>query len=134
MEVLFRFLEPGPFICVTSAPNLMVRVIPAKGLVQRAVTLKAGAELPMEGFVSALSALGYSRMSMVEERAEFSVRGGIVDLFSPGYDHPVRIEFFGDTGRIGPALRDKHPEVARGVDRGARPPLGHEYRRGRLAR
>ena len=41
--------------------------------------------------------LGYSRGSLAEIPGEFSVRGGIVDIFSTAHDHPVRIEFLGDT-------------------------------------
>jgi transcription-repair coupling factor (superfamily II helicase) len=96
METLFRLLDPEPNICTVSAHNLMARVVPKDGLASRTLSLSTGTESSMETFVSALSALGYSRMSMVEERGEMSVRGGILDLFSPGYASPVRIEFFGD--------------------------------------
>ena len=39
---------------------------------------------------------GYRRVSMVEAVGEFALRGGLLDLFSPGHTHPLRIEFFGD--------------------------------------
>ena len=39
---------------------------------------------------------GYERRPVVEERGEFSVRGGVIDLFPPLYSHPVRLEFWGD--------------------------------------
>ena len=97
IETLFRLLDPEPNICTVSAPNLMARVVPKDGLALRSLHLSVGEESSMEAFTSTLSALGYSRMSMVEERGEMSVRGGIVDLFSPGYASPVRIEFFGDS-------------------------------------
>ena len=51
----------------------------------------------MEDLIAVLVASGYTRCDMVEGVGQFSVRGGILDLFSPDNDAPVRIEFFGDT-------------------------------------
>jgi transcription-repair coupling factor (superfamily II helicase) len=48
------------------------------------------------GLVDQLAALGYTRASMVAQRGEFAVRGGLVDVFATTDDHPVRIEFWGD--------------------------------------
>ena len=42
-------------------------------------------------------AAAYNRVDLVERRGEFAVRGGIVDVFDPAHDHPVRVDFFGDT-------------------------------------
>ena len=50
----------------------------------------------MEELVRHLSSLAYVRTDLVERRGEFAVRGGIVDLFLPLSDYPVRIDFFGD--------------------------------------
>ncbi|NHB84341.1 hypothetical protein G7085_06250 [Tessaracoccus sp. HDW20] len=43
-----------------------------------------------------LTDAAYNRVDMVERRGEFAVRGGIVDVFPPTEEHPVRIDFFGD--------------------------------------
>ncbi len=52
---------------------------------------------PFTDMLVQLAALGYTRVPMVVEKGEFSVRGGIVDIYPPGQDHPVRIEFDGNT-------------------------------------
>ena len=46
--------------------------------------------------MTSLAEAAYARVDMVTRRGEFAVRGGIIDVFSPVEDHPVRIEFFGD--------------------------------------
>lgn len=61
------------------------------------VSLHVGDERDITDLAAALAAAAYQRVDMVEKRGEFAVRGGIVDVFSPHNDHPVRVEFFGDT-------------------------------------
>src|SRR6478752_3579905 len=60
------------------------------------VTLRLGAEVDLSNLVEQMVALAYTRVDMVEKRGEIAVRGGILDLFPPTNDHPVRVEFFGD--------------------------------------
>ncbi|HZI97876.1 MAG TPA: transcription-repair coupling factor, partial [Actinomycetales bacterium] len=61
------------------------------------VSLRIGLTAGMEDVVEALAAAAYTRVEMVERRGEFAVRGGILDIFPPTRDHPLRVEFFGDT-------------------------------------
>src|SRR5699024_1381649 len=61
------------------------------------VALEVGQEVELEQVAARLSAAAYSRVDMVERRGEFAVRGGILDVFPPTEDHPLRIEFWGDT-------------------------------------
>jgi transcription-repair coupling factor (superfamily II helicase) len=60
------------------------------------VALELGEELPFDDLVHALAEAGYERAATVEERGQFSVRGGLVDVFPTTGREPVRIEFFGD--------------------------------------
>ena len=60
------------------------------------VILERGAEQSFDDTVRALADAAYSRTDMVSRRGEFAVRGGILDVFPPTADHPVRVEFFGD--------------------------------------
>ena len=53
--------------------------------------------LPMSGIIAWLELNGFNRTATVREAGEYAVRGGIVDLFAPGMDEPVRLDFFGDT-------------------------------------
>ena len=59
-------------------------------------TLEIGSEVDLTTLVTHLTDLAYTRTDLVEKRGEFAVRGGIVDLFLPLSEHPVRIDFFGD--------------------------------------
>ncbi len=58
---------------------------------------KTGDEHNLEDVVEALVAAAYTRTDLVERRGDFAVRGGIVDVFPPTEEHPVRVEFWGDT-------------------------------------
>ena len=61
------------------------------------VALRAGQDRPLEQVVEDLVAAAYSRTDLVERRGEFAVRGGILDVFPPTEEHPLRVEFWGDT-------------------------------------
>ncbi len=63
----------------------------------RPVALRAGDEVDLDELTSALAAAAYSRVDLVERRGEFAVRGGIVDVFPPTEEHPLRVELWGDT-------------------------------------
>jgi transcription-repair coupling factor (superfamily II helicase) len=80
-------------------------VTPVRGVIHRIINdlgsrpllqLRVGQEQSMEELVRHLSSLAYIRTDLVERRGEFAVRGGIVDLFLPISDYPIRIDFFGD--------------------------------------
>ncbi len=61
-----------------------------------AVTLKRGEEVDVEVLTAHLASVGYTQMDLVEMPGQFTRRGGILDVYSPEADRPVRIEFFGD--------------------------------------
>ncbi|MEI2765476.1 MAG: transcription-repair coupling factor [Dermatophilaceae bacterium] len=61
------------------------------------VHLRAGDEHPLDAAVEDLVAAAYTRTDLVERRGEFAVRGGILDVFPPTEEHPLRVEYFGDT-------------------------------------
>ncbi len=77
--------------------SLSQRTIPKTTLDRAVFQLKLGEDFPMDSLLKQLNAAGYSRCSMVEGPGQFAVRGGILDLFSPGEDQPIRAEFWGDT-------------------------------------
>ncbi|UER55095.1 transcription-repair coupling factor [Kineosporiaceae bacterium SCSIO 59966] len=89
--------EDGP-VQVVVAPVRAVLQPLVKGLGDlEPVRLRAGDEAELDDVVRALSGAAYTRVDMVERRGEFAVRGGLLDVFPPTVDHPVRVEFFGDT-------------------------------------
>jgi transcription-repair coupling factor (superfamily II helicase) len=61
------------------------------------VAVHAGDEVELDEVVARLAAAAYTRVDLVERRGEFAVRGGIIDVFPPTEEHPLRIELWGDT-------------------------------------
>jgi transcription-repair coupling factor (superfamily II helicase) len=61
-----------------------------------AVALRRGEEVDVEVLTAHLASVGYTQMDLVEMPGQFTRRGGILDVYSPEHDRPIRIEFFGD--------------------------------------
>jgi transcription-repair coupling factor (superfamily II helicase) len=61
------------------------------------VAVHAGDEIDLDEVVARLAAAAYTRVDLVERRGEFAVRGGIIDVFPPTEEHPLRVELWGDT-------------------------------------
>jgi transcription-repair coupling factor (superfamily II helicase) len=87
-----------------SPPRIVVA--PVRSLLQpqvkglgnlRPIRLVVGEEIDLSELAAALVDAAYTRVDLVERRGEFAVRGGIVDVFPPTEEHPVRVDFFGDT-------------------------------------
>ncbi|WP_407685086.1 transcription-repair coupling factor [Mycobacterium sp. HUMS_1102779] len=88
-------LGPPLQVVVTAVRSLLQPMTPRLGLIEP-VTMAVGQEIAFEDVVSRLVELAYSRVDMVGRRGEFAVRGGILDVFPPTAEHPVRVEFWGD--------------------------------------
>lgn len=82
-------------VLVTTVRSLIQPIAPGLGELSP-VQLRPGEEHDFEEVVQRLAGLAYSRVDMVEKRGEFAVRGGIVDVFPPTEEHPLRVEFWGD--------------------------------------
>ena len=82
-------------VVVTSARALIQPIITA-AIKLPLLTIDRGQELNFANFIQELVFRAYNRVDMVERRGDFAVRGGIIDVFPPLADHPIRIEFFGD--------------------------------------
>ena len=95
LQVLARLRDPDPIVVVATAQSVCQLVAPPRDDLE-VVTLRAGMELSLDDFAQRLVDIGYERNYMVERRGEFAVRGGIVDIFPPGADRPVRAELWGD--------------------------------------
>ena len=102
MMVLRRLARPddehlGPplQVVVTTTRSLLQPMVPALGDLEP-VTLTVGADADFDATIARLVELAYTRVDMVAKRGEFAVRGGILDVFPPTAEHPVRIEFWGD--------------------------------------
>ncbi|MCD2194226.1 transcription-repair coupling factor [Actinomycetospora endophytica] len=90
-------LDPhGRLHVVTAATRSLIQpLVPGLGDLEP-VVLREGTEIELEHLTERLVDLAYARVEMVEKRGEFAVRGGIIDLFPPTAESPVRIEFWGD--------------------------------------
>ena len=88
-------LGPPLTVVVTTVRSLLQPM--AVGLAEvEPVTLRVGAEMNFDDLATRLVELAYTRVDMVGRRGEFAVRGGILDIFAPTAEHPVRVEFWGD--------------------------------------
>ncbi|KPN17840.1 transcription-repair coupling factor [Arthrobacter sp. Edens01] len=98
LSVLRRLAHPenDPVQIVVAPVRAVVQPL-VKGLGDlQPVSLAVGDERPFDDVVKALADAAYARVDMVSHRGEFAVRGGILDVFPPTDDHPIRIDFFGD--------------------------------------
>ena len=102
LAVLRRLRHPGTDpsngpLKVVVAPVRSVLQPQVKGLADLVpVELVVGEEADLEDVVRRLAGAAYTRVDLVEKRGEFAVRGGIVDVFPPTEEHPLRVEFWGD--------------------------------------
>ena len=88
--------EEAPRAVVATADALMARTLPPELLRSLAVTLRVGERRDLAGLADRLLAAGYTRCQQVEGVGQFALRGGILDVFSPLMERPVRCEFFDD--------------------------------------
>ena len=74
----------------------LLQPIIANDLKKSIIRIEKNLEIRMSDLIEQLSRFGYQRSDLVEKRGDFAVRGGILDLFPPDQEHPIRIDFFGD--------------------------------------
>jgi transcription-repair coupling factor (superfamily II helicase) len=86
-----------PRLVITTANALVQRVPPRGWVSAQALSTRAGDALDIGDLSNWLEHNGFSRTATVRDAGEYAVRGGIVDLYAPGYIGPVRLDFFGDT-------------------------------------
>jgi transcription-repair coupling factor (superfamily II helicase) len=102
LAVLRRLAHPeedaagtGLQVVVTGVRSLIQPMLAGLGEIAP-VRLRVGQEQDFDGVLARLTDLAYTRVDMVDRRGEFAVRGGIIDVFPPTADHPLRVEFWGD--------------------------------------
>jgi transcription-repair coupling factor (superfamily II helicase) len=111
---LYRATRGEARILLTSVGALAERTISPDLLRASSIALRVGEEMPPELIVDLLIAAGYVREEPVGAVGEFSLRGGILDVFSPAHDTPHRIEFYGDAVE---SIREFDPDTQRSVGR-----------------
>ena len=96
LRQLFSLSADQTPVQVLTWESLSLRTIPPRVLLNAAFALRVGDTCEIEELIRRLTSSGYTRCSMVEGPGQFAVRGGIMDIFSPAADQPVRLDFFGD--------------------------------------
>ena len=96
IEAAMRLEQQQPSIIVVPAKALLTPLIPPDAMELASLHLKKGDEQPPDDVASHLIDCGFERVATVDGLGQFSMRGGIVDIYPFGSEHPFRIEFFGD--------------------------------------
>jgi transcription-repair coupling factor (superfamily II helicase) len=98
IDTLFKITESYiPPVIVTMPAALLKKIIPKHEFFRLIDIVMDGEKTDRERFIDKIDSCGYSRSMVVEEYGDYSIRGGIIDIFSPSYPDPIRIEFAGDT-------------------------------------
>jgi transcription-repair coupling factor (superfamily II helicase) len=97
VEGLYHLLSTANPVLVAPVEALTQRVFPQEELINATLSVQTGQEVVLSELVAHLVQWGYRRVPLVEEKGEVGVRGGIIDLFPPLADQPLRIEFFDNT-------------------------------------
>ncbi|OYT73925.1 MAG: transcription-repair coupling factor [Chloracidobacterium sp. CP2_5A] len=113
---LTRLLEGGSRVTILPARALAEKLLPPQSLAVGSVTLDVGEEYPLDDLLKLLDGTGYVRREPVTALGEYSLRGGILDIYSPAQENPTRLEFFGDTLE---SIREFDIETQRSIARRA---------------
>jgi len=98
LDVLSRLVQDGlaPPLVLTTVSAILQRVPPRAALANASLHARVGKEIPQAELTGFFANNGYHRAGTVREPGEYAIRGGIVDVFPPGENEPLRLDFFGD--------------------------------------
>ncbi len=96
VNALFTLLKGEKALILSTIKALMQKVMPPSQMEKSVLSLSTGEEVDRDHLVKYLHENGYNSVSVVEEVGEVSIRGGIIDLYTPFYEDPLRLEFIGD--------------------------------------
>jgi transcription-repair coupling factor (superfamily II helicase) len=99
-----------PSVLLTTVNAILQRVPARQTVARQSLAAAPGNVLPMDSIIQWLELNGFNRAATVREAGDYAVRGGILDLYAPGMDEPVRLDFFGDTLET---IRTFDPETQR---------------------
>ncbi len=115
LEVMKRLLDNEASTIILTFDAGLLKVLPVSDVLDNILLLKVGDTVDLEGIREALTVLGYENVAQVAGKGQFSVRGGLIDIFSLTEDAPVRIELWGDEIDN---IRYFDPESQRSIDDG----------------
>ena len=108
--VMWKFVTGAVTVLIAPVEALALRLFERGYYGNLALRLERGEEMDVELVTDHLSSVGYERVDLVEMPGEFARRGGILDVYSPEMDRPVRVDFFGDEIE---SMRKFDPETQR---------------------
>jgi transcription-repair coupling factor (superfamily II helicase) len=111
---LYRLATGAAPLTVTPVGSALLRTETADAYRQLAIHVELNEDIPLDDFLAHIESIGYERREPVEMVGEYSVRGGIVDVFPAEAARPVRIEMFGDTVE---SLRTFDPATQRSISK-----------------
>lgn len=111
---LWQMTRTQPRFLLLSARSFVTRTVTPDEIVRLGAVLKVDEDFSPDKLVARLASSGYVREDPINNIGQFSVRGGILDVWSPDSANPVRIEFFGDTVD---SIREFDPETQLSTDR-----------------
>lgn len=96
LTVLERLMSGEKCIVVTSVDAILQYTAKREEFQSRIIDFEIGKQFDLAELTKSLIEMGYSREDIVEGAGQFAIRGGILDVFSPNYENPIRVEFFDD--------------------------------------
>ncbi len=108
--VLWKFVSGYASIIIAPVESLALRLFPRSYYAGLALKMERGEEIDISMLMDHLGAVGYVQVDLVEMPGQFARRGGILDVYSPEADRPIRVEFFGDEIE---SMRKFDPETQR---------------------
>lgn len=96
IKTLNKLTEGGDYIVVASLEALLLKITPPEIYKRYQITLNIGKRLNLSQIIETFIIQGYERTEGVQGKGEFSIRGGIIDIFPPSEEKPIRIELFDD--------------------------------------
>jgi transcription-repair coupling factor (superfamily II helicase) len=103
-------LDDKPRLLITTVPASIQRVPPVAAVKRASYSARTGNSVEIAEVEAYFAVNGYSRASTVSEKGEFAIRGGVIDVFPPSAEEPVRLDLFGDTLE---SIRAFDPETQR---------------------
>ncbi|MBR0555578.1 transcription-repair coupling factor [Ciceribacter sp. L1K23] len=95
--LIARAKKPHPAIVLVTVNAMLQKLAPADVIESLSFSARPGNQVRMDDIAARLERNGFERVATVREVGEYAVRGGILDVFVPGSEEPVRLDFFGDT-------------------------------------
>lgn len=96
LRILYRLVNKDNIILTLSAQSLFDIIIKREIFESTTINLDLNSKVELGSLQNKLVQMGYERVNLVEGKGQFSIRGGIVDIYSPNYSNPLRIELFDD--------------------------------------